>query len=80
MIGVTAHYFAVFRERAGCDREAVSTACRTAAELFDEVAGRHGFADTRERCKVAINGTLSSWGAKLSDGDNILFFPPVAGG
>ena len=80
MIGVTAHYFAVFRERAGCDSETVSTPCLTAAELFDEVAVRHGFADVRERCKVAVNGTLASWETRLNEGDEVLFFPPVAGG
>lgn len=80
MIDVSAHYFAVFRERAGCEHEALSTQARTAAELFAEVAERHGFADARERCKVAINGTLSRWDASLNGGDEVLFFPPVAGG
>jgi molybdopterin converting factor subunit 1 len=79
-IAVTAHYFAVFRERAGRAEEPVSTSSRTAAELFDEIAPRHGFADTRDRCKVAINGTLADWETNLSEGDEILFFPPVAGG
>jgi molybdopterin converting factor small subunit len=79
-IQVTAHYFAVFRERAGCEHEALNTGSRTAAELFDEVAGRHGFADTRERCKVAINGSLARWETEIGAGDNVLFFPPVAGG
>jgi MoaD family protein len=79
-IGVTAQYFAVFRERAGREREALNTAALTAGELFDEVAARHGFADTRDRCKVAINGRLAGWDAALSAGDEILFFPPVAGG
>jgi molybdopterin converting factor small subunit len=79
-IGVTAQYFAVFRERAGCGREALDTAAGTAAELFDEVAARHGFADARDRCKVAINGQLAGWDSALSQGDEILFFPPVAGG
>lgn len=79
-IDVTAHYFAVFRERAGLESEALNTGAGTAAELFDEVASRHGFADARERCKVAINGTLSGWESKLEEGDDILFFPPVAGG
>jgi molybdopterin converting factor small subunit len=79
-IDVTAHYFAVFRERAGCETESVSTASRTAAEFFGEMADRHGFADARERCKVAINGSLSSWESALEDGDEVLFFPPVAGG
>jgi len=79
-IGVTAQYFAVFRERAGRESESLETGARTAAELFDEVASRHGFADSRERCKVAINGTLSGWESELASGDEVLFFPPVAGG
>lgn len=79
-IDVTARYFAVFRERAGRDHESLSTSARTAAELFDEIARRHGFADTRERCKVAVNGALAVWETTLSEGDDVLFFPPVAGG
>ena len=79
-IDVTARYFAVFRERAGCETEAVSTSSRTAAELFGEVAERHGFADARERCKVAVNGALAGWESALKNGDEVLFFPPVAGG
>jgi molybdopterin converting factor subunit 1 len=79
-IDVTAHYFAAFRERAGFEREAVSTGADTAGALFDELAARHGFADTRERCKVAVNGALARWDAALEPGDEVLFFPPVAGG
>lgn len=79
-IEVTAHYFAVFRERAGCETEPLTTSSRTAAELFDEISDRHGFVDDRGRCKVAINGTLAAWEASLESGDEILFFPPVAGG
>ena len=80
MIDVTARYFAAFRERAGRDTERLSTAARTAAELYDEVAGRHGFADARTSCKVAINEELAAWDAPLAPGDEVLFFPPVAGG
>lgn len=79
-IAVTARYFAAFRERAGRDAEPVSTDARTAAELYGELAGRHGFADSMARCKVAINDRLADWDTGLADGDEILFFPPVAGG
>ena len=79
-IAVTTQYFAVFRERAGCESEALQTSARTAAELYDEVAGRHGFADQHDRCKVAINGSLAGWESALNNGDEVLFFPPVAGG
>ena len=80
MIEVTARYFAAFRERAGCDSEHVRTAAATAAELYAELAERHGFADPVARCKVAINDQLTGWSSPLAEGDDVLFFPPVAGG
>jgi molybdopterin converting factor subunit 1 len=80
MIEVTARYFAAFRERAGRDTEAVSTSASTPAELYEELAGRHGFADSIARCKVAINDELADWQTSLAAGDVVLFFPPVAGG
>ena len=80
MIDVTARYFAVFREQAGRGSEQVVTDAATVGELFSEVAARHGFLDAQGRCKVAVNGELVGWDARLSDADEILFFPPVAGG
>jgi molybdopterin converting factor subunit 1 len=80
MIEITARYFAVFRERAGRDAEVLSTRASTAAELYEEVASRHGFADSVALCKVAINDELADWNAPLAFGDEVLFFPPVAGG
>lgn len=77
---VTARYFAAFREQAGLGSEKVSTEAGTAGELFGELADRHGFIDARGRCKVAVNDELSDWNRSLSDGDVVLFFPPVAGG
>jgi molybdopterin converting factor subunit 1 len=80
MIEITARYFAAFRERAGRDAEVLSTRASTAAELYGELAGRHGFADAMTRCKVAINDELADWGSPIAAGDEVLFFPPVAGG
>jgi molybdopterin converting factor subunit 1 len=80
MIEVTARYFAAFRERAGRDFERVTTGARTAAELYGELARRHGFADSVARCKVAVNDELTDWNVELAAGDEVLFFPPVAGG
>jgi molybdopterin converting factor subunit 1 len=79
-IEVTARYFAAFRERVGSDTERVSTSARTAAELYGELARRHGFADSMQRCKVAVNDELADWNVALAAGDEVLFFPPVAGG
>ena len=80
MIEVTARYFAAFRECAGRESESVTTAAATAAELYGELAERHGFRDAIGCCKVAINDELREWDAPLEAGDEVLFFPPVAGG
>jgi sulfur-carrier protein len=80
VISVTARYFAAFRERAGRDAEALETSASTAAELYGELARRHGFADSITRCKVAVNDQLADWNVRLAAGDEVLFFPPVAGG
>ena len=80
MIGVTARYFAVFREQAGTAAESLTTRATTAAELYAEIAERHGLKDPVANCKVAINDELAGWDRTLSEGDVVLFFPPVAGG
>jgi molybdopterin converting factor subunit 1 len=80
MLRVTAKYFAAFRERAGCASEELETDAATTGEFYSEVANRHGFMDSVTRCKCAVNDELTAWDTKLSDGDVVLFFPPVAGG
>ncbi|MEE8308629.1 MAG: MoaD/ThiS family protein [Gammaproteobacteria bacterium] len=80
MATVTVRYFAAFREQAGHDQELIDTDHATAGDLFLELAQRHGFLDPTSRCKVAINDELTSWDAALKEGDQVLFFPPVAGG
>jgi molybdopterin converting factor subunit 1 len=79
-VNIEAKYFAAFREQAGCATERVTTNAVTVADLYGEIADRHGFADSIARCKVAVNDELTVWDAPLSDGDTVLFFPPVAGG
>ena len=80
MIELQAEYFAAFREQAGCSSEPVRTAAGTVAELYAEIAAKHGFVDSMTRCKVAINDELVEWESPLAAGDKVLFFPPVAGG
>ena len=80
MVDVTARYFALFRELAGQETEMLTTTAKTAGELFSELAGRHGFENSMERCKVAINDELVGWDSPLTAGDVVLFFPPVTAG
>ena len=76
----TARYFALFREQAGCGSEAVEWAGGTAAELFQLMAEKHSSLNVEAAALVAINDEMAGWETVLTEGDEVLFFPPVAGG
>jgi molybdopterin converting factor small subunit len=79
-MNVRVRYFAAFREATGIDAEAVVTSANTPAELFRECSDRHSGLQKFSTSLVAINDEMSGWDATLNDNDEILFFPPVAGG
>ena len=80
MSRVKVEYFAMLREQAGVDEETVDTTAHTAAQLYRQLAERHGFDVERERLKVAVNAQFRDWSHELRDGDEVVFIPPVAGG
>ena len=73
-------YFAAFRELVGRTGEELHTSASTAAELYDELALRHGFTPDRSILRVVLNDTLMPWTAELKDGDTVVFLAPFAGG
>jgi molybdopterin converting factor subunit 1 len=73
-------YYALMREQAGRSEETVDTAAVTPADLYRELAARYGFTLSREQLKVAVNSEFSDWTRPLSQGDAVVFIPPVAGG
>ena len=77
---LTIRYFALFRENAGIDQETIESDAGTAADVFAELAHRHGSSEPLGHCKVAINDEMADWNSPLNDGDTVLLFPPVAGG
>jgi molybdopterin converting factor small subunit len=80
MIEVTVRWFAAYRELTGIESETLETTANSPAELFDEMTSRHAALGGRESALVAINDEMADWGAPLTAGDHVLFFPPVAGG
>ena len=58
----------------------MGTSLKTAAELFDELAARHGLSLARSDMRVAINEEFGDWQQPLASGDRVVFIPPVAGG
>jgi MoaD family protein len=73
-------YFALFRDQTGRESEHVEWPGGTAAELFQLMADKHTSLKTEAAALVAINDEMAGWEVTLSEGDEVLFFPPVAGG
>jgi molybdopterin-guanine dinucleotide biosynthesis protein A len=74
------HYYALMREQAGRSEEMLETTASTPADLYGELAVRHGFTLSRDQLKVAVNSEFSDWSRKLAANDAVVFIPPVAGG
>jgi molybdopterin converting factor small subunit len=79
-MNITVRYFAAFREAAARETETFDTGAMSPAELFIECSNRHPGLQGYSSSLVAINDEMAGWDAVLSDGDEVLFFPPVAGG
>ena len=80
MKNIKVRYFAAYREETDIGSETLMTDAGTPAELFAECAARHAGLQSYSAALVAINDEMSDWNTALSEGDDVLFFPPVAGG
>ena len=73
-------YFARLADEAGCHEEKIESTATTPRALYAEIKQRHGFHFTPEHLRVAVCNALVAWDFVLSDGDEIVFLPPVSGG
>jgi len=79
-VKIRVRYFAAFREAAGIGSEDLDTQSLSPAELFRECSQRHRGLQKYSASLVAINDEMAGWDARLNQNDEVLFFPPVAGG
>ena len=77
---INVRYFALFREQVGRDSELIEFPGGTAAELFQMMVEIHPGLKTEATALVAINDEMREWETILVEDDEVLFFPPVAGG
>lgn len=77
---IRVRYFAAFREAVGTETEDLETGAATTGELFVECRLRHAGLETYDASLVAINDEMAQWDSLINAGDEVLFFPPVAGG
>lgn len=80
MKDVRVRFFAVFRDATGVDSLDYRSSAGSVKELFDEMTRRYAGLQSEAAALVAINDELTSWDQAFDDGDEVLFFPPVAGG
>ncbi|MCH2204409.1 MAG: MoaD/ThiS family protein [Lentisphaerales bacterium] len=73
-------YFAALRDERGLDEEVISGEYANAAEVYTYLKTGNGLSLCKSKLKVAINDEFADWETPLSEGDSIVFIPPVAGG
>lgn len=77
---VKVQYFASFREKSGLSFEQIETESQTLAEIYGELARRHGFLVPVQYVRFAIGDQLANRDLPISDGMEMLLMPPFAGG
>ncbi len=83
---ITVCYFASIREQLGREREtlALPEGVQTVAELIQHLVDARGESWRRvllaEKVLVARNQEVVGRDARLAEGDEVAFFPPVTGG
>jgi sulfur-carrier protein len=73
-------YFALLRDQRGLSEEAIQSDALDAKALYKRLQEEHGFTLTTCQLRVAINEAFADWDTTLSEGDQVVFIPPVAGG
>ncbi|MBV9773450.1 MAG: MoaD/ThiS family protein [Gemmatimonadetes bacterium] len=81
-MNVRSLFFATYRDMAGSEELVVELAApATVEDLVRELrATRSGLASLPSAPVVAVNMTYAPLSTALSDGDEVAFIPPVAGG
>ena len=77
---VTIRYFAALRESTGNSTEVVETQAATYADLYNELHARYTFPLDAGRIRVAVGETYADMDGEITDGVELAFIPPVAGG
>lgn len=83
---IDVHYFASIRESLGRSAEQLEATAdiTTVAALVDKLVALHGdnldSVLRQRRVLTAVNKTVARLDTRISDGDEVAFFPPVTGG
>jgi molybdopterin synthase sulfur carrier subunit len=79
-VNITVRYFAILKEERGQASEQIKTSAADLAGLFAELSAKHHFSLVKEQLRVAVNDCFVDWHDPVSEGTQVVFIPPVAGG
>lgn len=75
---IQVRFFASLRERLGCDGQSLpAEGLTTVAEVWARASAG---ATPPPSLLCAVNQQYAAFGARVTDGDEVAFFPPVTGG
>ena len=73
-------YYAILRIERGEPGDHMTTEATNALELYNELRTQHGFSLGPKDFKVVINNVFGGLDSTISDGDKLMFIPPISGG
>ena len=80
-IAVKARYLARLRELAGVELELIHVSIgATLGDVYDAARAKHPSLPERGGVRGAVNLEFAGWDARITDGDEVAFIPPVSGG
>lgn len=78
---ISVRYFAVLRDLAGRSEETLEVEPQlSASQLYMQLAEKYSFSLNLKDIRVAVNDDFASGDRILTDGDTLVFIPPVSGG
>jgi len=78
---VQARYFARLRELAGIEIEVMRVSVgATLGDAYAAARAKHPALPEQPGVRGAVNQEFAAWDAKIADGDEVAFIPPVSGG
>lgn len=80
-IAVRTRYLARLRELSGVELEVMHVSVgATLGDVYDAARSKHPLLPERGSVRGAVNLEFADWGARIADGDEVAFIPPVSGG
>ena len=80
-IAVRVRYFARLRELAGIEIEIMKVSVgATLGGAYEAARAKHPALPEQQGVRGAVNQEFAGWDAKIADGDEVAFIPPVSGG